>query len=66
MEKIYSSMRQGELPPDIPDARTEKPVNIICDPRKLMAGERPALPMPVGTSLNLSAACAAVSHELPV
>ncbi len=66
MKKLYSIMRQGELPPDIPDAKAEKPVNIMCDPRKLKAGERPALSMSIGASLNFSAACASVCHELPV
>lgn len=66
MEKLYSIMRQGDLPPDTPDARSEKLMNKMCDPRKLKAGERPALLMPVGAYLNLSAACASVSHELHV
>jgi len=66
MEKIYSVVRHGGLPPDIPDARAAKHVNKMCDPRKLKAGERPALPMPVGASLNLCAACASANHELHV
>ena len=56
MGKLYSIMRQGEVPPDIPDVEQAEKMMDMCDPQKMMAGERPALPMPAGPSLNFGAA----------
>ena len=39
MGKLYSIMRQGEVPPDIPDVEQAEKVMDICDPQKMMAGE---------------------------
>ena len=66
MKELYSTVRQGELPPDIPDARAERSVKKMGDPGKLKAGERPALPMSIRAYLKLNVACASVNHELPV
>ena len=56
MGKLYSILRQREAPPDTPAPESAEKANEMCDPRKMMAGEVPALSMPAASSLNFGAA----------